>query len=310
MLTRPIVVFSPLRPHQDGRQPHRAAGIGADRPGRETGGDRDAGTAARPSGRAMRLQIPRVPRRAEMLVGAPAAHRELDRVGLPQYDHALREKAAGQGGGRRRAAVAPRHRAAGRDAALDVDQVFERDRHAVQRPDRMAGADRLVGRLGGETGVVGIDIDKGVQFRIVRRDARQHCLDDIDRRQAPRRDLGGENMRRQKAGIGVGRACIGGGHDCHLAPEACPMREFSPICVHRIRMESSAGIAAARRARSTEQRIERQRQQRYRSGVGTARSRPISGAAKRRHARNASDPGRRSHGRRCGSPGWPCCFCC
>ena len=193
MLTRPIVVLRPLRPHHDDgsrTEPPVSVPIAH--------GAMPEATATPeplldPPGVRCASEIPRVPRRAEMLVGAPAAHREFDRVGLAEHDHALREKAARQGRGGRRAAVAPHHRAAGRDAALDVDQVFERDRHAVQRSDRMAGADRLVGGLGGEPRVVGIDVDKGVQLRIVRGDAGEQRLDDIDRRQAPRRDLGGQD---------------------------------------------------------------------------------------------------------------------
>ena len=106
-----------------------------------------------------------------MLVGAPAAHRELDRVGLAEDDHAGRDQPPCQRGGGRRAAVAPHHRAAGRDPPFEIDQILQRDQHTVQRPDHMARPDRLVGGFGGEPRVIGIDIDKGVQLRIVRFDA-------------------------------------------------------------------------------------------------------------------------------------------
>ena len=46
----------------------------------------------------------------------------------------------------------------------------------------MAGADRPVGGFRGEPRVAGIDIDEGVQFRVLRFDARQKRLNDVDRR--------------------------------------------------------------------------------------------------------------------------------
>ena len=142
-----------------------------------------------------------------MLVGAPAAHRELDRMGLAEDDHPLGDQPPRQRRRHRRAAVAPYHRAAGRHPPFEVDQILQRDRHAMQRPDRVARADRLVGRLGGEPSIVAVNIDKRVQFGIVRGDACQQRLDDCDRRQPARRDLGGEAVSGQKARIG-----IGGGH--------------------------------------------------------------------------------------------------
>ena len=141
-----------------------------------------------------------------MLVGAPAAHRKLDRVRLAENDHAGCDQLAGQRGGGRRTPVAPRHRAAGRDPPFEVDQILQRDRDAVQRADRMARADRFVGGLGGKSGIVAIDIDVGVQFAVEPRDAREKRLDNIDRRQTPRCDLGGELVSRLIGRIGVGRA--------------------------------------------------------------------------------------------------------
>ena len=120
-------------------------------------------------------------------------------------------KKRGQGRGDRRPPVAPCHRAAGGDSSFDVDQVFQGDRHAVQRPHRMAGADRLVGGLGGEPGILGIDADIGVEFRVVGGDAGEECLDDGDRRQPARGDLAGQLVRRQVARVGIGK-----GHRAHF----------------------------------------------------------------------------------------------
>ena len=55
-----------------------------------------------------------------------------------------------------------------------------------------------------EPRVAGIDIDEGVQFRVLRFDARQKRLNDVDRRQPARRDLRREAMGRQETRIGVG----------------------------------------------------------------------------------------------------------
>ncbi len=64
----------------------------------------------------------------------------------------------------------------------------------MQRPDAVAGADRLVRGLGGEPGLVGIDFNKGVKPGIERRDAPQQGFDDSHRRQTSRADLRGKNM--------------------------------------------------------------------------------------------------------------------
>jgi hypothetical protein len=112
-------------------------------------------------------------------------------MGLADDDHAGRDQPAGQRRRARRPPLAPARRAAGDEAAVQFDQVFQRDRNAVQRPDRVAGADRLVGRLGGEPGVVGIDLDEAVEPRLQRRDAREASRGQIDGREAFGGDLGG-----------------------------------------------------------------------------------------------------------------------
>ncbi len=210
MLTRPIVVLRPVRPHQDAgsrTEPPVSVPIAQ--------GAKPAATATPeplldPPGVRCDLAGPTgstACRRCWLVPQPPIANSTV--WVLPSTIMPGAKKRSRQGRGDRRAAVAPHHRAAGRDPALDVDQVLERDRHAVQRPDRMAGADRLVGRLGGEPRVVGIDLDKGVQLRVVRRDAREQRLDDIDRRQAPRRDLGGEPCAGRKLGSVFGLVSAG-----------------------------------------------------------------------------------------------------
>ena len=82
---------------------------------------------------------------------------------------------------------------------------------AVERAHAVAGADRPVSALGGQARIRLVDGDERVQFRVVRGDAREQCLDDCHRRQPACGDLGGEAVGGQKARVGVG-----GGHLAHL----------------------------------------------------------------------------------------------
>src|SRR6202030_4230109 len=101
------------------------------------GGARPPRAAARPAGGARDLGVPRVPRRAAVLVGPPPAHRKLDRVGLANDDETGGDELLRQSRRIGRAPLAPYLRPAGRDPPLDLDQVFEGNRNAVQRPDPM-----------------------------------------------------------------------------------------------------------------------------------------------------------------------------
>ena len=67
----------------------------------------------------------------------------------------------------------------------------------------MARAYRLVRRLRREARFRCIDLDEGMQLRIVRRDPRQQRIHDIDRRQAPRRNLPRQDMSGSETGIAV-----------------------------------------------------------------------------------------------------------
>jgi hypothetical protein len=136
-----------------------------------------------------------------MLVGAPAAIGELDRVGLAEDDHALSDQAARDRGGGRRAPRPVGGGAAHGSASREVDQVLEHHGHAVQGPDGVAGADRAVGALGGKPGIVGIDLRERLQLGLVRGDAREMSLDRLDGGEPPRGDLAGEIARRQESGI-------------------------------------------------------------------------------------------------------------
>ena len=134
----------------------------------------------------MHREVPRVPGRAHVGVGAPAAHGELDGVGLAEHDHARRDGPLRERGGDRRDPLGPDLRATGRHAPLEVDQVLERDGHAVERAHAVAGADRAVGALGGEPGVVRVHRDEGVERGVATLDALEEGLHRLDRGQGPR----------------------------------------------------------------------------------------------------------------------------
>ena len=81
-----------------------------------------------------------------------------------------------------RDASPPRCRSCGRDAALDVQEVLQRDRQAVQRASRHAGFAFEVGCVGASERFLAINLDKGMEPRIERIDARQTRFGDVSRR--------------------------------------------------------------------------------------------------------------------------------
>ena len=110
----------------------RAAGVGAERPRRQPGGDR-RGAAARGAAGDARA-VPGVEHRAVGGVLVGGAHRELVLVGLPEQARAGRGQARDGGGGVRRQVALEdlRPRLAGH--ALGAEQVLHRQRHPVQSP--------------------------------------------------------------------------------------------------------------------------------------------------------------------------------
>ena len=97
-------------------------------------------------------------------------------------------------------AVAPGGGAAHGDLALDLHEVLDRDRDAVERADGMAGTDGLVGGLGGEPGVGGVDRDERLELGFQTFDACQVFIHEVDRRQAARGDLGRQCVDRKESG--------------------------------------------------------------------------------------------------------------
>src|SRR3954468_8579902 len=122
---RPTVTFSPVKPQNEaGRRtdPPESVPIAQ---GGERAPNPNPGATARPARRARRREVPRIPRRAEMLIRSPAAKCKLDGVGLAEHDHALRDHPPRDGGGHRRAPPAMHCGAAHRDPTFELDEVLQ-----------------------------------------------------------------------------------------------------------------------------------------------------------------------------------------
>ena len=202
VLIRPIVVFSPVMPHQE-------AGMRTEHPVSvpSAHGARRAATATPeplldPPGVRGILGVPRVPRRAEMLVRSPGAAGEFHRVRLAEHDHPLAHQAAHDRRRRRRAMVragSPSRRSCIRPSMsmMSLIAIGTPCKGPSAWPERMAWSAASAASRACRC----IDLDEGMQLRIVRRDPRQQCIHQIDRRQAPRRDLPRQDMRGSETGI-------------------------------------------------------------------------------------------------------------
>ena len=124
---------------------------------------------------------------------------------LAEDDHARRDRALGERGGDRRDAVRPVLRAAGGDATLEIHEVLERDRHAVQRADAVPGADGPVGAFGGEPRLLVVEGDERVQGRVAL-DALEQRIDDVDGREGSLAVRAGQLGRGGPDGIDRGHA--------------------------------------------------------------------------------------------------------
>jgi hypothetical protein len=145
-------------------------------------------------------------------------------VGLAQVDHAGSHQLAHERRRVRCNAVPPSSRAAHRDLAFDLYQIFDRDRNAVQRTDRMAGADCLVRAFGGQARTGGVDGDECVQLGFQSLDACKVFVHQVDRRQAARGNLRGQFMDGTKDG-GHGALPANGCADhaaCRQPGTGCP----------------------------------------------------------------------------------------
>ena len=121
-----------------------------------------------------------------MCVGPEAPHRELDGVRLAKHDHPGADQSLGERRGDRRHAVGPYLGPSGGDATFEIDEILQRDRHTVERPHAMTGADRLVRRLGGQARFRIIHGDERVKRRVVLLDPVQQRFDGVHRRENTR----------------------------------------------------------------------------------------------------------------------------
>ena len=126
-----------------GRNADRSARVGADRAERHAGRDRGRRSAARSARRSRR--VVRIARRAEARVFAGRPERELVEVGLADEHRAGFAQAARDDGIRRGDVILADQRTRRGRRALLIDQILERDRNAVQRPEAAAAGDLLVG---------------------------------------------------------------------------------------------------------------------------------------------------------------------
>ena len=175
-----------------GGQPHRAARVGADGDGRQARAHGDTRATRRSARRPVDREVPGIPRIAHVRIRAPAPHGELDGVRLAEDDHPRGDEPLGEGRGDGRHALRPHLGAARGDAPLEVDQILERDGHAVERAHPVAGADRAIGALRGEHGVGFIHRDEGVQRGIAAANPLEQRLDGVHGRQGARAEGAGQ----------------------------------------------------------------------------------------------------------------------
>ncbi|GMR23665.1 MAG: hypothetical protein BMS9Abin37_2115 [Acidobacteriota bacterium] len=157
----------------------RSAGVGSEGRRDESSGDGGCGAAARSAGNT--IEIPRVFRRMKRRVFGRGSHGELVHVGFAQDDcagvvEALDDRRVIDG-----YVVLENARATGASAPGDRDDVFERDRKAVERA--ALGRGQFVELAGA--------LERGLRHPVEKRfDLRVECFDAIDERAG--RFLGGE----------------------------------------------------------------------------------------------------------------------
>ncbi len=195
-----------------GRQPHRAADVGADVQRPVPGRGRGAGAGAAAAGTF--AQIPRIARER---MKAREARREHAVVGHRRLAEDHRTRLA-QPRGRRRIGCG-RHELGGCGAercrnAARRDVLLDRRRHAVERTERLAlQPARLRGR-GLRQGRVGIERIGGVQMRLPGLDVAQHRARHLDRR-------GGLAVVQVEQRAGAERVQVVGHRDRRKRVEAC-----------------------------------------------------------------------------------------
>ncbi len=166
-----------------GGQPHRAAGVRAERAEHQAGRDRGARAARRAAGDMRR--IPRVAAMAPMRVMTARAGGEFRHVEPAERDRAGGREPLEHGRGVGGDQLAENLGAARGCRAAAREHVLVGQRHAVQRPARYATRQRRVGARSGVERRLGLERDEGVDARLPSRDARQAGAHDLDRRDLP-----------------------------------------------------------------------------------------------------------------------------
>ena len=195
--------LEPVDPAERGRDADGAAAVGAHRERPEPRPHRGARAAARAARR--QLRIPRIARDTEERVVGHALVAELGRVGLADEDGARPLQPLDGDSILLRHVLGEEPGAAGRQHAPGEHQILDRERHAVQRPQRLARHDGHLGGQGRLAGLLGGDGAEGVEPRVQPLDPRQHRVDDLDRGDRLLPDQPGQVERGEPAEIVHGR---------------------------------------------------------------------------------------------------------
>ena len=189
----------------------------------------------------MRVAIPRIADIAGVDVVPGRAVGELHHVERAEPERAGGLEPLHRGRGRRRDPAFADLRAAFGELALGVVHVLVGERHAVQRPLRLAGGKRAIRRLGGFQRVLGLDPRERVERRLPFVDARDQRLGDFDRRDLAPPDRGREVLQVHAAAMS-----LTGRHPCAARRGSSTAR--SPVA-SRCSRPHSARPSASRRAR-------------------------------------------------------------
>jgi len=185
---------------------HRAAAVGADADRTQARRHRRGGAAAR----AARCEhgVPGVARDPEHRTVGEGLEAELREVRLAEDDGAGRLQASDRDVVRLRHQLGEEPRAARRAEAARVERVLERERHTVQRAERLALHHRDLRLARGHARDVGRDHAEGVEARVQRLDAGQQRLGDLDGRELLVTDERGDLERRPPGEILVNQESI------------------------------------------------------------------------------------------------------
>ncbi len=161
-----------------GRDADRASGVRPDGERHDPGRNGGGGPAARPSGGA--AGVDRVVGLADRGMGDAIG--VFEEIGLAEEDRS----GIAQPGDKRGVCVGERRCdrpcPVARGRAAHVDQVLDRDGHAVERTQVPPRTEVLAGLVRLRARAVGEDRGKGVEFRLARGDQRQRGLDLVPRR--------------------------------------------------------------------------------------------------------------------------------